>query len=432
MSMKKIILFTSLLLGGAALAQNVNIPDANFKAYLVGNTSINTNMDTEIQVTEAAAFVGMLNCPNLGITDMTGVEAFPGLTQIRCQQNQLTSLDVSQNLNITQLHCYGNSLTSLDVSANTQLAELYCAQNQLTSLTLGANSTLWKLECNVNNLTALDVTQNTGLIELRCQQNGIASLDVSNCTSLSILICGINSLSTIDLTQNTALTFLSCTNNNLTTLDITQNTALTQVSCDYNQISSLDLSQNSSLEAAFLSNNQLLSLDLAQNSNLLELDFDNNQVTNLDVSQNTLLEYLDCRDNALTELLAANGNNTNLTTFRATGNPGLTCIEVDDSTYSATNWTEIDGTAAFSENCGGGSVGIEEEIILEVAVFPNPCFDRLNIEGSVLSVEVYDLSGKVVQSEQTNSFSVENLKKGMYLIKIETPDGLRRAQFIKQ
>ena len=35
-------------------AQNVNIPDANFKAYLVGNTSINTNLDSEIQVTEAS------------------------------------------------------------------------------------------------------------------------------------------------------------------------------------------------------------------------------------------------------------------------------------------------------------------------------------------------------------------------------------------
>ena len=38
--------------------QNVNIPDANFKAYLVGNTDINTNEDSEIQISEANAFSG--------------------------------------------------------------------------------------------------------------------------------------------------------------------------------------------------------------------------------------------------------------------------------------------------------------------------------------------------------------------------------------
>jgi hypothetical protein len=41
---------------------NVNIPDANFKAALIGDTSINTNNDSEIQVSEALAI------PDLGIS----------------------------------------------------------------------------------------------------------------------------------------------------------------------------------------------------------------------------------------------------------------------------------------------------------------------------------------------------------------------------
>lgn len=36
---------------------NVIIPDVNFKAYLVGNTLINTNGDSEIQCTEASALL---------------------------------------------------------------------------------------------------------------------------------------------------------------------------------------------------------------------------------------------------------------------------------------------------------------------------------------------------------------------------------------
>ena len=42
--------------------QNVNIPDANFKAYLVGNTLINFNADPAIQVSEATAFNGAISC----------------------------------------------------------------------------------------------------------------------------------------------------------------------------------------------------------------------------------------------------------------------------------------------------------------------------------------------------------------------------------
>ena len=54
--------------------QNVNIPDANFKAYLVGEPSINTNGDSEIQVSEATAFNGTIDCSFLNISDLTGIE----------------------------------------------------------------------------------------------------------------------------------------------------------------------------------------------------------------------------------------------------------------------------------------------------------------------------------------------------------------------
>ena len=55
--------------------QNVNIPDANFKSYLVGNTSINTNGDSEIQVSEATAtliFYAIDN-PNLSCINVDDV-----------------------------------------------------------------------------------------------------------------------------------------------------------------------------------------------------------------------------------------------------------------------------------------------------------------------------------------------------------------------
>jgi len=51
----------------------------------------------------------------------------------------------------------------------------------------------------------------------------------------------------------------------------------------------------------------------------------------------------------------ANGNNINFTLFRATENPNLNCVQVDDAEWSSANWTnfngQIDPQMYFSEDC---------------------------------------------------------------------------------
>ena len=87
------IAITILTCIASAQAQNVNIPDAIFKTYLVNNTAINTNGDNEIQVSEASVFNGGIflyagpgsgSCFLCGITDLTGIEAFVSLTYLDC------------------------------------------------------------------------------------------------------------------------------------------------------------------------------------------------------------------------------------------------------------------------------------------------------------------------------------------------------------
>jgi len=183
-TMKKLLLIL-LCLPLMTLGQpTVNIPDANFKAYLVGNTAINTNGDTEIQLSEANSFNGTISCYNSNISDLTGIEDFTALTALYCEVNQLTSLDVSQNTALIHLNCGnilgGNLLTSLDVSANTALLELYCSWNNLTSLDVSQNTALEMLLCSDNQLTSLDVSNNTALKLLVCNSNQLTSLDVRN------------------------------------------------------------------------------------------------------------------------------------------------------------------------------------------------------------------------------------------------------------
>ena len=193
------LLLLLLALPMFCFGQNVNIPDANFKAYLVGNTAINTNGDTEIQVSEASVFNSYIVVQTLNITDLTGIEAFVSLTVLYCDDNQLTSLDVSACTALGTLSCDDNQLTSLDVSACTALDGLYCANNNLTSLDVSTCTALTYLDCGTNNLTSLDVSICTALIYLDCGYSSLTSLDVSACTALAYLSCYDNNLTSLDV-----------------------------------------------------------------------------------------------------------------------------------------------------------------------------------------------------------------------------------------
>jgi Leucine-rich repeat (LRR) protein len=105
---------------------------------------------------------------------------------------------------------------------------------------------------------------------------------------------------------------------------------LTELDCSFNQLTSLDVSKNT----------------------LMILSCQSNLLTSLDVSQNTDLVKLECYDNELTSLDVRNGNNSLMTTFSAIGNASLACIEVDNASWSTTNWTNVDVWTSFSENCG--------------------------------------------------------------------------------
>ena len=106
MKIKKILITAITIITNVVMtqAQNVNIPDTIFKAALVNSASINTNMDTEIQITEAAAYYGDMYLSGLGITDLTGIEAFSALTSLYCPNNQLTSLDLTGAVSLTLLY----------------------------------------------------------------------------------------------------------------------------------------------------------------------------------------------------------------------------------------------------------------------------------------------------------------------------------------
>ena len=183
---QKTLLFFSVFLSASLFGQNVYIPDANFKDYLVGNSAINTNNDNEIQVSEANSFDGQILIFEQYISDLTGLEAFTSLTKLILQDNSIFNIDVSQNIALERLVCADNFLTSLDVSQNTALTELYCNENQLTSLDVSINNSLTFLSCFSNQITKIDVSQNTNLEGLSVSNNQLICLKMANGNNINI------------------------------------------------------------------------------------------------------------------------------------------------------------------------------------------------------------------------------------------------------
>lgn len=417
------------------MAQQTYVPDDNFEQALI-NQGYDNVLDDYV-LTANIDTTGGLDISNQNISDLTGIEDFISLVALRCNDNQLTTLDLSSNADLSYLECWGNQLTSIDLSQNQMLDYLYCMDNQLINIDLTANTALVVLRLDYNQLTSLDLTNNINLVYLDFFESQLTTIDLSQNTNLIELRCGFNQLTNLDLSQNTNLEYLYCQNNLIASIDLTQCTNLELLFSPENQIANIDLTQNINLTELYTGDNYLTDIDLSNNPNLINLRIDNNllylldlayqdiqyvncsnnQITdliidsdslrelfcgnnpisifdatphhnlemleifnaglfsidlsqnqnlwflsigenpdlwNLDLSNNTSLEHLDVWTNSLSNLDMRNGNNQNMTyfvTWNCWGSQFLDCISVDDSIYSANNWTSIDTWHYFSNNC---------------------------------------------------------------------------------
>lgn len=384
--MKNFYLLLFLSICGFANAQIVNIPDANFKNALlntncvdtVGNGNFNANADVnndgEIQLTEAELVVG-LSVPFQNINSMEGLQHFINIKVLICNDNQLGVLDVSQNQELERLNCQKNQLVILELSQNLNLTHLNCSENLLTDLNLVSQQNLEILNCRNNQLSQLNVSQKVNLRELYCHNNQISNLDISG---------------------NTSQLWLHCYNNELVELNIN--------GCV-------------SLEWLFCFNNQMVNLDVSENPNLLIIDCFNNQLKSLNIQ---------------------NGNNINLERVFAYDNPDLTCIQVDDVSYSNNQICDLsnnlgwckDSGASYSEFC---ELGTEDFTLTDFQLFPNPAGNIVNIQSkeNINNVKIYSTQGILIKELSSKTVEVSQLNAGMYFIEISFEGKKITKKFIK-
>lgn len=333
----------------------VDIPDANFKAALLADISINTDGNNEIECTEAAAYTGEINLDGIAISDWTGIEAFVNITSFSSNNNQvgnptsypalLENLNLSNFTSLTSISCIGNvglehlnasgctALTSINVNSSpstdgvavdlsgctaltnlnlsnkklsalnlhgcTALESLDCSNNLLNTLSLSGCTLLNSIDCSNNQLTTLNVSGSNDLATLNCSKNQLNDLVTTNNINLTDLDCGNNQLINLFVTPNTALTTLRCNDNDISYLDVGNNTLLEYLNCNNNELNAIAVNNNPVLTTLLCDFNNLSTLDVSNNADLLLLSCSNNQLSNIDVSNNPELKTLRCNYNIL-------------------------------------------------------------------------------------------------------------------------------------
>ncbi|WP_033956804.1 DUF7619 domain-containing protein [Psychroserpens jangbogonensis] len=327
--MKSILLsFLFLLLAFDVNAQNVNVSDANLKAYLLlsdvtnqiasdidGNTlKIDANNDGEIQLTETNQVSRLVIDPasygvsNL-ISTLSGLESFSNLTELGFE-----------NVNA------GNSLTI----------------ENLTSVEILNLSFLYSQNLDLINLI--------GLQELRLSYVGIDTLEFINCSNLEEFYLEDSLIETLDLSLLVNLKNFGTYGSELIALDFYNNTSLENISLYATPgVSQLDFSQNINLIGVAFYQCGAIDVDFSVLSNLEGVVIQDTSVPIVDLSQSPNLSSFSTSFSPINFLNIKNGTETNnVSLFGGTIN--YLCaddFEVSDLDLSNINVVSINSYCTF-------------------------------------------------------------------------------------
>ena len=279
------------------------IVDAYNKENKTSLSYITSLTDKQLKSIKSVSYSGYKKSYSEKIKSATGIEKLTSLTSLDLEFNNLSNIDLSNNISLTYLNLINNKISNIDLSKNTSLTDLYLSSNKLSSIDLSRNTALTYLNLSSDNLGSIDLSKNTSLAHLRLGSNNLGSIDLSKNTSLTKLNLYSTNLSSIDLSKNTALKELSLGSNNLGSIDLSRNTALKYLDLRYTtSLSGIDLSKNTSLTKLDLYGNNLSSIDLSKNTALTILDLSGNNLSSIDLSKNTALKILDLSYNSLSSI----------------------------------------------------------------------------------------------------------------------------------
>jgi hypothetical protein len=275
--------------------EKVYVPDDNFEKALI-NLGYDDVMDDYVNA-QRIRNVEELRLDNHQIADLTGIEGFINLKILVVTNNNLESLDISENLKLQQLICDKNQLTSLDISRNYMLSFLMLYENELTCVQVNQQQLLlinlgggpggpwfivdegvtFSLNCGISNEDRTYIPDDNfeqALIDLSLDDvldNYVTTVDILYVDNLNISHKNISDMTGLE--DFKSLITLDASNNNISSID---------------PFFGSSFGYGFKLGTLILSNNRLSSLDISVLHILFLLDVTNNPLTCIQLNENQL------------------------------------------------------------------------------------------------------------------------------------------------
>ena len=158
----------------------------------------------------------------------------------------------------------------------------------------------------------------------------------------------------------------------------------------------------------------------------------------IDLSNNPNFAYLLAFSNSNLRFISlANGNNAGvLRNVEAQGSHDLICIQFDegfdpDSLYIY----DVEPGVVHASDCSTYLTTQEVSEKQDIKLYPNPTQDIVNIRSAyeILNVQVVDVQGKLLTTVfGTNQLDLQALPKGVYIVRVETSEGIFSEKIAKQ
>ena len=150
---------------------STNFPDSVFRQHIRDgyfnengvNYPYEIKKDGILTISERASVRGSVIVSGQNIKSLKGIEHFPFIQGLYCDNTGITELDISKNASLKSINCSNTGLTKLNVSNHTALTSLDCSNTRITELDVSNNTALTSLSISNNNLAWLHIGNNSNL-----------------------------------------------------------------------------------------------------------------------------------------------------------------------------------------------------------------------------------------------------------------------------
>lgn len=279
-----------------------NFPDNKFRNYLLSQSYGKDGVITTAEI----ANITEINVSSLKIQSLEGIKYFTALKTLNCDNNKLTSLDVSKNTKLTRLNCSGNQIrgAAMDALINSlpsvnsgsfHAINLSNEGNVMTASRVGTaktkgwetwyteSGTIWEKYAGAPDGIEIEersFPDENFRLYLASHDYGkdyiISDAEIKSITYMNIDSKNVVSLQGIE--YFTALESLWLFGNSINSLDVSQNASLTELYCNYNNLTKLNVTGCNALEILCCNRNKLTQIDVSGCPSLKTLRCDQNQI----------------------------------------------------------------------------------------------------------------------------------------------------------